>query len=55
MVVLHLVSGKKGVNDVVVLVEAYTEPLSLTELLFIIKCVLDSEPDRAKIKWSAAS
>jgi hypothetical protein len=43
MVVLHLVSGKKGVNDVVVLVEAYTEPLSLTELLFIIKCVLDSE------------
>ncbi|MEM3699700.1 MAG: hypothetical protein QXL57_02385 [Candidatus Bathyarchaeia archaeon] len=43
MVVLHLVNGKKGPNDILVLVEAYTEPLSLPELLFIIKSVLDSE------------
>ncbi|MEM3459202.1 MAG: hypothetical protein QXN36_01250 [Candidatus Bathyarchaeia archaeon] len=43
MVVLHLVNGKKGPNDILVLVEAYTEPLSFAELLFIIKSVLDSE------------
>ena len=43
MVVLHLIDGKKGPYDVLVLVEAYTEPLSLPELLFIIKSVLDSE------------
>jgi hypothetical protein len=43
MVLLTLVNGKKGVNDVLVLVTAYAEPLSLAELLFLIKCVLDSE------------
>lgn len=43
MVVLYLVDGRKGENDVLVLVEAYKEPLSLPELLFIIKCVLASE------------
>lgn len=43
MVVLYLVNGRKGFNDILVLVEAYREPLSLAELLFIIKCVLDSE------------
>lgn len=43
MVVLYLIDGKKGPHDILVLVEAYTEPLSLPELLFIIKSVLDSE------------
>jgi hypothetical protein len=43
MAILHLVDGRKGDNDILVLIEAYTEPLSLPELLFIIKCVLQSE------------
>jgi len=43
MVTLYLVNGKKGPNDVLVLVEAYKEPLSFAEWLFIGKCYLDSE------------
>jgi len=43
MVVLYLVNGKKGPNDILVLVEAYKEPLSFAEWLFIGKCYLDSE------------
>jgi len=43
MVILHLVRGKKGPDDVLVLVEAYTEPLSFAEWLYIGKCYLDSE------------
>ena len=43
MVVLYLVDGKKGPNDILVLVEAYKEPLSFAEWLFVGKCYLDSE------------
>lgn len=43
MVLLTLIDGKKGLNDVLVLVTAYNEPLSLAEWLFIGKCYLDSE------------
>lgn len=43
MVLLTLVRGKKGPNDVLVLVTAYNEPLSFAEWLFIGKCYLDSE------------
>jgi len=43
MVTLYFVNGKKGPNDVLVLIEAYKEPLSFAEWLFIGKCYLDSE------------
>ena len=43
MVLLTLISGKKGPNDILVLVSAYNEPLSFAEWLFIGKCYLDSE------------
>jgi len=43
MAILTLVDGKKGVHDIVVLVTAYGEPLSLAEWLFIGKCYLESE------------
>lgn len=43
MVLLHLVEGKKGPNDVLVLVEAYTEPLTFAELLFILRHYFESE------------
>ena len=43
MVLLTLVDGKKGRNDILVLVTAYTEPLSFAEWLLIGKCYLDSE------------
>jgi len=43
MVLLVLVEGKKGPGDVLVLVNAYNEPLSFAEWLFIGKCYLDSE------------
>lgn len=43
MVLLTLVNGKKGPDDVLVLVTAYDEPLSFAEWLFIGKCYLDSE------------
>ena len=43
MVLLTLVDGRKGPNDVLVLVTAYNEPLSFAEWLFIGKCYLDSE------------
>jgi hypothetical protein len=43
MVLLTLVDGKKGPNDILVLVTAYNEPLSFSEWLFIGKCYLDSE------------
>ena len=43
MVLFTLVDGKKGPNDVLVLVTAYNEPLSFHELLFILKHYFDSE------------
>jgi len=43
MVVLTLVDGKKGEGDILVLVTSYDEPLSIAEILYINKCVLDSE------------
>jgi len=43
MVLLVLVEGKKGPDDILVLVTAYNEPLSFAEWLFIGKCYLDSE------------
>ena len=43
MVLFTLVDGKKGPNDVLVLVTAYNEPLSFYELLFILKHYFDSE------------
>ncbi len=43
MVLLTLVDGKKGPDDILVLVTAYTEPLSFAEWLFIGKCYFDSE------------
>lgn len=43
MVLLVLVEGNKGPGDVLVLVNAYNEPLSFAEWLFIGKCYLDSE------------
>lgn len=43
MVLLTLVDGKKGPDDVLVLVTAYNEPLSFAEWLYIGKCYLDSE------------
>jgi hypothetical protein len=43
MAILTLVDGKKGPGDVLVLVTAYSEPLSLAEWLFIGKHYLDSE------------
>ena len=43
MVLLKLVEGRKGPNDILVLVTAYGEPLSFAEWLFIGKCYLDSE------------
>ena len=43
MVLLTLVDGKKGPNDILVLVTAYNEPLTFAEWLFIGKCYLDSE------------
>lgn len=43
MVTLKPVKGKKGSNDILVLVTANNEPLTLAEWLFIGKCILDSE------------
>lgn len=43
MVLLTLVDGRKGPDDILVLVTAYNEPLSLAEWLFLGKCYLDSE------------
>lgn len=43
MAILTLVDGKKGPGDILVLVESYTEPLTFAEILYINKCVLDSE------------
>ncbi len=43
MVLLILVDGKKGANDILVLLTAYNEPLSFAEWFFIGKCYLDSE------------
>jgi hypothetical protein len=42
-VLLTLVEGKKGPNDILVLVTAYNQPLSFAEWLFVGKCYLDSE------------
>jgi len=43
MVLFKLVDGHKGPNDVLVLVTAYSEPLSFHELFFILKHYFDSE------------
>jgi len=43
MVLFTLVDGRKGEGDTLVLVTAYGEPLSLYELLFILKHYFDSE------------
>ena len=43
MAILHLVPGKKGANDVLVLVESYSEPLSFSEVLFILDHYFRSE------------
>ena len=50
MVLLTLVDGKKGPNDILVLVTAYNEPLTFAEWLFIGKCYLDSEASYYPIK-----
>jgi hypothetical protein len=43
VVLLTLVDGRKGLGDILVLVTAYNQPLTLAELLLLNKCVLDSE------------
>jgi len=43
MVQIILEDGRKGPKDILVKLTAYNETLRLSELLFIIKCVLDSE------------
>lgn len=43
MVLLTLVDGEKGPDDILVLVTADNKPLSFAEWLFIGKCYLDSE------------
>jgi hypothetical protein len=43
MAILTLVDGKKGPGDIVVLITSYEQPLSFAEVLFINKCILDSE------------
>ena len=43
MVLLTLVDGKKGPEDILVKVTAYNEVLTFAEWLFIGKCYLDSE------------
>jgi hypothetical protein len=43
MVRLELVDGRKGLYDVLVLVTAYSEPLSFHELLFILNSYFKSE------------
>jgi hypothetical protein len=43
LVLLTLVTGRKGPNDTLVLLTAYAEPLSFSEFLFLAKHYLDSE------------
>jgi hypothetical protein len=43
MAILTLVDGKKGPGDILVLVTSYDSPLTFAEILYINKCVLDSE------------
>jgi len=43
MVKLELVKGRKGPNDKLILVTAYGEPLSFSDLLFILKHYFESE------------
>ncbi|HUU86294.1 MAG TPA: hypothetical protein VMX17_00905 [Candidatus Glassbacteria bacterium] len=50
MVLLTLVDGKKGPNDILVLVTSYNEPLTFAEWLYIGKCYLDSEASYYPIK-----
>jgi hypothetical protein len=50
MVLLTLVDGKKGPEDIVVKVTAYNEVLTFAEWLFIGKCYLDSEASYYPIK-----
>jgi hypothetical protein len=50
LVLLTLVDGKKGPNDILVLLTAYNEPLTFAEWLFIGKCYLDSEDSYYPIK-----
>lgn len=50
LALLTLVDGKKGPNDILVLVTSYNEPLTFAEWLFIGKCYLDSEASYYPIK-----
>jgi hypothetical protein len=50
LALLTLVDGKKGPNDILVLVTSYNEPLTFAEWLFIGKCYLDSEANYYPIK-----
>lgn len=43
MVKLELVKGRKGPNDKLVLVYAYGEPLSFSDILFILRHYFQSE------------
>lgn len=43
MAILTLVDGKKGPQDILVLVTSYEQPLSFAEWLFIGKNYMDSE------------
>ena len=43
MVLLTLVDGKKGPGDILVLLTAYNEPMSIAEVLFLVDCIMDSE------------
>ncbi len=40
---LTLIDGRKGIDDILVLVTAYNEPLSFAEWLYIGKFYMDSE------------
>ena len=50
MVLLEIVRGRKGPNDKLVLVYAYGEPLSFSELLTILKYYFESEDSYYPVK-----
>jgi len=43
MVLLTLVDGKKGAGDILVLLTAYNEPMTIAEVLYLLDCIMDSE------------
>jgi hypothetical protein len=43
MAILHLVPGRKGPNDILILVESYSQPLNFSEVLFILDHYFRSE------------